>query len=749
MTGIALWGGVECTVNRVADRYRDQVRLSGHHDRLDDLDRFAALGLTAIRYPVLWERTAPDGEPDWSWPDARLKRLGALGIRPIVGLVHHGSGPSHTHLLDPSFARGLARHAGAVAERYPWVADWTPVNEPVTTARFSALYGHWYPHATDARAFWVALLNQVDATRLSMAAIRRVNPAARLIQTDDLGLTCATSPLRHQAEHDNLRRWAGWDLLAGRVGLDHPLFALLTPLGLADRLRAIADDPCPPDVIGVNHYLTSDRFLDHRVDRYPEHLRGGNGQDRYVDTEAVRVLDPLPGGLAEALRATWHRYRTPIALTEVHNGCTREEQLRWAAQAWDTAHAVAAEGADIRAVTPWALLGSRGWNTLLTADGVYEPGLFDATAATPRATALATLWRDLAAGRPRHPVVDQPGWWQRPDRLTYGEARPAMAASDPGGRPLLICGGHGALGRAFARACAARGLARVAAGRDRLDVTDSDRIATVLRELTPWAVINAAGWVGVDDAEADEAACQRINAVAATALARACARDGIACLNLSSDLVFAGDIGRPLVESDPPRPLGAYGRSKAMMEAGCARLPGSLVVRTAALFSPHDSDAFAGRLVSALDAGRPFPAASDHVVTPTYVPALVDAALDLLIDGVEGIWHLSGGEAVSWAEFGRRIALACGHDPALIRPVAGVDVHGPAPRPRYAPLASERGPLAATLDDAISRFARERAVDRAAATPAVSVRPRHAPGNDQSVPVSASSAKLASQCSPI
>ncbi|MFN2521612.1 MAG: dTDP-4-dehydrorhamnose reductase, partial [Candidatus Limnocylindria bacterium] len=78
-----LWGGVECTVNRVGDRYFDQVERSGHAARLDDLDRFASLGIRAIRYPVLWERVAPDGlaRARWDWTDARLDRLRSLGIR--------------------------------------------------------------------------------------------------------------------------------------------------------------------------------------------------------------------------------------------------------------------------------------------------------------------------------------------------------------------------------------------------------------------------------------------------------------------------------------------------------------------------------------------------------------------------------------------------------------------------------------------------------------------------------------------
>ena len=54
---LALWGGHECTVNRVGDCWRDQTRLSGHQDRIEDLDCFADLGLRTLRYPVLWERT--------------------------------------------------------------------------------------------------------------------------------------------------------------------------------------------------------------------------------------------------------------------------------------------------------------------------------------------------------------------------------------------------------------------------------------------------------------------------------------------------------------------------------------------------------------------------------------------------------------------------------------------------------------------------------------------------------------------
>ena len=191
---LELWGGYECTVNRVGDQWFDQTPRSGHEHRITDLELFADLGMTALRYPALWERISPQDPEirDFRWTDERLPRIRDLGMEPILTLCHHGSGPHYTSLIQDSFVPGLARHATAVAERYPWVRDWTPVNEPLTTARFSALYGYWYPHTQTEAAFWTALLNEIDATRLSMREIRRVNPQARLIQTDDLGYCHAT-----------------------------------------------------------------------------------------------------------------------------------------------------------------------------------------------------------------------------------------------------------------------------------------------------------------------------------------------------------------------------------------------------------------------------------------------------------------------------------------------------------------------------------------------------------------------------
>src|SRR6478609_6525693 len=101
---LELWGGIECTVNRVRDAFHDQLHFSGHRQRSSDLDQIASLGINTLRYPVLWEHAVAHGaDQDWSWADERLPRLQELGVEPIAGLLHHGSGPAHTSLVHADF----------------------------------------------------------------------------------------------------------------------------------------------------------------------------------------------------------------------------------------------------------------------------------------------------------------------------------------------------------------------------------------------------------------------------------------------------------------------------------------------------------------------------------------------------------------------------------------------------------------------------------------------------------------------
>jgi dTDP-4-dehydrorhamnose reductase len=160
-------------------------------------------------------------EFDQAWTDQGLEQLKQLGIRKSLAFAPRLRTTLHAPARS-SFSNKFARFAAAVAERHPWVELYTPVNEPLPTARFSGLYGHWHPHARDNLAFASALINELRATVLAMREIRAVNPCAQLLQTYG---------------------------------------AYFEPLG-PEVLNFFVENPCPPDLIGINYYVTSERYLD-------------------------------------------------------------------------------------------------------------------------------------------------------------------------------------------------------------------------------------------------------------------------------------------------------------------------------------------------------------------------------------------------------------------------------------------------------------------------------------------------------
>ncbi|HEX8513438.1 MAG TPA: family 1 glycosylhydrolase [Allosphingosinicella sp.] len=649
MSSLELWGGYECTVNRVGDQWFDQTPRTGHQERIEDLQLFAELGMRSLRYPALWERISPNDPEarDFAWTDERLAEIRRLGMDPILTLCHHGSGPHYTSLIEDSFAPGLAAHAAAVAARYPWIRDWTPVNENLTTARFSALYGYWYPHTKDERLFWIALLNEIDATRLAMRAIREVNPEARLIQTDDLGYCHATAPLQCDADFQNERRWVGWDLLCGTVVPGHALYDHIAGFGLAERLRTIAGDPCPPDIIGINHYLSSERLRDHRVELYPDRSLADRETGKcsgleFVDVDAIRNRKEGVLGLPALLEQAWERFGLPMAVTECHNGATREEQVRWFVEVWQAVDSLRLGGMDIRAVTAWSLLGSHDWNRMVTRFiGHYETGVYDCRTGTPRPTLMAPVLKQLAeGGAPDLPFLDSPGWWHRSSRFLD-----AVPGSEPsfeveigasGRAPLMIVGDEGPLSRLAIRACEVRGLPYVRCG---------EEAEARLAEARPWAVLDARDRSNVCMAP------QSCNAPPAASLVEACDRHSVACA------VVTG------LTSRAPAP----GRA------------GLLLVRTGAVYAPWDRSARAVRILDALDRGRRVEVDSGALWDRVYGPDLVDGVLDLLLDGVTGEIRFVPGERLSEARFARDLAVVADRDPALL-----VETGRPAARPLFA-----------------------------------------------------------------
>ena len=471
---LEIWGGVECSVVRIGSTVRNQLQDTGHWFRSGDIDLIANLGIKKLRYPVLWELVEQSPSSyNWTWTDERLTRLRKAGIAPIAGFIHHGSGPLWTDILHAEFPRQLAVYAEKVAQRYPWIELFNPVNEPVTTARISGLYGLWHPHKRDNGTFLRLVVAESLAIAAAMKALRRVTASAQLVQTEDFGRVFSTELLEYQASYENERRWLGIDLLAGKVDRHHPLRGELLAAGVDPfDLDTLLAEPCVPDIVGIDYYLTSDRMLDERSECYPDEAVNGNGRHAYVDAAAVRANVPANKiGLGARVEEVWNRYQLPMVVTELHNGCTRDEQLRWLMQGWNEAGRLRKRGIDVRAVTSWSLFGATDWNSMLVRnDGFYECGAFDARCSPPQPTVVAEAMAELAKqGSFDHPALDQPGWWL-PGSASHAAARP------------IVLTGFSHLVSVIEECCSKRRLRVVPSGSE-------SNTAQLLRHHGAWAVI--------------------------------------------------------------------------------------------------------------------------------------------------------------------------------------------------------------------------------------------------------------------
>ncbi|SJZ98035.1 family 1 glycosylhydrolase [Sediminibacterium ginsengisoli] len=702
-----IWGGIECSINRVGDHYSDQFMDMGCYNGTDYINAIADTGICALRFPLLWEKHQPhkNSRIDWTWAKQQLEILRTREIIPIAGLVHHGSGPAFTALNRDDFAPGLAAYAKQTAEAFPWIEYYTPVNEPLTTARFSGLYGLWYPHKNNAADFLRMLINQLKGVVFAMKEIRKVNPLAKLVQTEDLAKAHSTKLLIYQRNFENHRRWLTFDLLCGKVTKQHPLWQYIIENGIEEKtLIFFLENPCPPDIMGLNYYVTSERFLDEKIEKYPVHTHGGNGRHTYADTEAVRVNRCT--GLQKLLEETWQRYHIPIALTEVHMDCTREEQLRWFNQACNASKAAIRNGADIRAVTAWSLLGAYDWNSLLVhRHKRYETGAFDLRKGNPRPTALARMVSKLSANSTYdHPLLPGKGWWDKA-RATKTQNIPILQSS-----PLLITNLNNSLGQALVRACRQRNIPYTGLGRSPVNKIFSREIESAIDTYHPWAVINTCGIWEIDEAEKNTDSCFHINAEIPALLAEKCRQHGLPFLTFSSHHVFDGNKQAPYVETDEVRPLNTCGKSRAEGERLVSSVyTDALIIRTSPFFSPWDEKHFIHDISATLRKGQLYIAADDMILSPTYIPDLIRAALDILIDEEKGLWHICNNGHTSWAELARVIAQRQHLPASLVQPKPAAEMNWAIPQPRYSVMENSKGFTLPSLEEAIDKYFREKA----------------------------------------
>ena len=193
-------------------------------------------------------------------------------------------------------------------------------------------------------------------------------------------------------------------------------------------------------------------------------------------------------------------------------------------------------------------------------------------------------------------------------------------------------------------------------------------------------VLHAAAWTDVDGAEEDPAAAELVN-VNGT---RNVVALGAPVVYYSTDYVFDGSKRQPYVESDEPRPLSVYGRTKL---EGERELREGWIVRSSWLFGWTGTNFV--RTMLRLGAERDeVSVVADQRGSPTYVGHLAEATRELL-DLPGGVWHVAAEGECTWAEFARAIFEEAGLS-TRVRVITTEELGRPAPRPAYSVLRSER-----------------------------------------------------------
>ena len=284
-------------------------------------------------------------------------------------------------------------------------------------------------------------------------------------------------------------------------------------------------------------------------------------------------------------------------------------------------------------------------------------------------------------------------------------------------RKAVIFGGGGQLGLELGREFERRGWTVERCDRQSLDITDAARVEDFIAKIDPQVVLNAAAYNHVDIAEREPFAAYQANALAVRSIAMACRQTDAQLVHYSTDYVFDGAKGSPYVESDWPHPLGAYAVSKLGGELYAqAYLDSPLVIRVSGVFGPGGVFTARGNFVELMlrlaASPNPIRVVEDHVASPTYAPAIAYRTADMVERNIRGLFHLGGGEAISWYEYAKLIFELAGLSPQL-QPTDEREYRTAARRPKFSALSNGKIEAAGVapmppLREAVRDYLRER-----------------------------------------
>ncbi len=261
-------------------------------------------------------------------------------------------------------------------------------------------------------------------------------------------------------------------------------------------------------------------------------------------------------------------------------------------------------------------------------------------------------------------------------------------------RKAVVFGGGGQLGVELCREFERRQWTVQRFDRRSLDITDGARVEEAIGKADPQLVLNAAAYNQVDIAEREPLTAYQANALAVRNIAMACRQTDAQLVHYSTDYVFDGTKGSPYVESDSTHPLGAYAVSKLAGELYAqAYLDHPLIIRTSGVFGPGGMFTPRGNFVELMlrlaQKSDPIRVVEDHVASPSYAPAMASRTADLVERNIHGLFHMGGGEAISWYQYAKLIFELAGLSPAL-QPTDEREYRTPARRPKFSALSNRK-----------------------------------------------------------
>ena len=254
---------------------------------------------------------------------------------------------------------------------------------------------------------------------------------------------------------------------------------------------------------------------------------------------------------------------------------------------------------------------------------------------------------------------------------------------------VLVTGSEGQLGKAFidrmSADCAVTGV-----DLDELDIADRIRVREFVRGCRPSTIINCAAFTNVDGAESQPLEAIRANAEAVWNLARLADELGTVLLHFSTEFVWDGALDRPYTEEDEPAPQSVYGFSKLMGERFALTAGRSYVLRLSSLYGGHTGRTSVDWIIRQARANQPVTAFSDRTVSPSYVPDVVSASLELVRSVAPyGLYNCGSSDWCTWAELAAQVLDSVGR-PDLLSPIPFVCQPNRAVRPRNCTMSSAK-----------------------------------------------------------